>query len=88
MNITDQINSTTVAKGQMVAFKMLDTLQSEQPGDQVVGAAMMFLMLCERFKQDPREVLRKSSHVLYDSLLVGRGDHTRAIKNYLNMELN
>lgn len=86
-NIIDQINSTTVHKGQLVAFRMLETMQGHTTGDQVVGAAMMFLMLCERFKLKPRDILDKSSHVLYDSLLVGKGEHTRAIQNYMNMEL-
>lgn len=87
MHVLDQINGTTVVAGQRVAFKVLDQLQTEKPGDQIVGAAMLFLLLCERFKQKPTDVLNKSSHVLYDSLSVGRGEHTRAIKTYLNMEL-
>jgi hypothetical protein len=87
MNVTDQINSTTVTAGQRVAFRVLNVIQTEKPGDQIVGAAMLFLMLCTRFKAKPRDVLDKSSRVLYDSLSEGRGDHTRAIKTYLNMEL-
>jgi hypothetical protein len=86
MNPIDQINSTTVTEGQLIAFKILETLQGEPPGKQLVGMAMMFLMFCERHKQDPRAVLDKASHVLYDSLSVGTGDHTRAIKTYLRME--
>lgn len=87
MNPIDQINSTTVARGQLVAFKVLEGLQSEPVGDQLVGISMMFLMMCERFKQNPRDVLHKSSHVLYDSLSIGKGEHTRAIKTFMNMEL-
>ena len=85
--VRDQINSSTVTSGQLVAFKVLDGLSQEKPGDQLVGIAMMFLMMCERFKQDPREVLDVSHRVLYDSLSIGRGEHTRAIKQYLNVEL-
>ena len=87
MNPLDQINNTTVTKGQLVAFKTIETLQGFNTGDQLVGTAMMFLMLCERFKIKPRDLLDKASHVLYDSLLVGKGEHTRAIKTYMNMEL-
>lgn len=82
----DQINNSTVTTGQLVAFKLLDGLQSETPGNQLVGIAMMFLMLCERHKLNPRDVLAKGSHVLYDSLSIGKGEHTRAIKQYLRME--
>jgi hypothetical protein len=87
LNPLDQINNTTVTKGQLVAFKVLDGLHGEKPGDQLVGIAMMFLMMCERFKSDPREVLGISSRVLYDSLSVGKGEHTRAIKTFMNMEM-
>jgi hypothetical protein len=87
LNPLDQINNTTVTKGQLVAFKVLEGLHGEKPGDQLVGIAMMFLMMCERFKQNPRDVLHKSSRVLYDSLSVGKGEHTRAIKTFMNMEM-
>jgi hypothetical protein len=87
MNPIDQINNTTVTEGQLIAFKILEGLQGEPPGKQLVGMAMMFLMFCERYKQKPRAVLDKASHVLYDSLSVGKGEHTRAIKTYMNMEL-
>ena len=86
MNRLDQVNSTSVHRGQLVAFRMLETMQGHSEGDQLVGSAMMFLMLCERFKIKPRDLLDKASHVLYDSLLVGKGEHTRAITNYMNME--
>lgn len=87
MNPIDQINSTTVTEGQLIAFKVLEGLQQEQPGKVLVGIAMMFLMYCERFKIKPNRVLDVASHVLYDSLSVGKGEHTRAIKTYMNMEL-
>jgi hypothetical protein len=86
MNVRDQISSTNVARGQLAAFKVLEGMQEIPPGDQLVGIAMMFLMLCERHKQDPRDVLSVGSHVLYDSLSVGKGEHTRAIKQYLRLE--
>ena len=70
-----------------MAFKVLDGLHGEKPGDQLVGISMMFLMMCERFKQNPRDVLLKSSCVLYDSLSVGKGEHTRAIKTFMKMEM-
>ena len=87
MQLNDQINSATVTEGQIIAFKVLEGLQQEKPGKVLVGVAMMFLMLCERFKVKPRDVLDVAHRVLYDSLSIGRGEHTRAIKTYMNMEL-
>ena len=86
-NIVDQMNSTTVAKAQRVAFKLLDRIQEEQPGDQVVGSAMFFLAMCDRFGTDPRDVLSKASRVWYDSFSVGKGEQARAIREYLKEEL-
>jgi hypothetical protein len=85
-SVRDQINGTNVVRGQLAAFKLLEGLQEIPPGDQLVGISMMFLMLCERHKQDPRQVLDIGSHVLYDSLSIGKGEHTRAIKQYLKLE--
>lgn len=87
MNILDQLNMTTVDEGQRVAFRALDVVQTEKPGPQVVGIAILFLLLCTRFKQDPRQVLDKAGRVLYDSLSIGKGEQTRAIKTYLEKEL-
>lgn len=85
--VRDQLNSTTVHQAQIVAFKLLDAISGESQGDQLAGITMLFLMMNERYKQDPRHTLQVGSHVLYESLSVGRGEHTRAIKQFLNMEI-
>lgn len=86
-NITDQLNMVTAENSQMVAFSLLDSMQHIKPqGLQLSGTAMMFLLMCTRFKQDPREVLNKTSRVLYDAFSEGRGEHVRAIRNYLEEE--
>ncbi len=87
MNALDQINSVSVEEGQRVAFRVVDVIQTEKPGHQVIGTAMLFLMLCSRFKQDPRQVLDKASHVLYDSFSEGTGEKVRALKTYMELEL-
>lgn len=87
-NITDQLNFARHDDTQQAAFAVLDVLQGIQPkGLQLSAVAFMFLLLCERFKQDPRDVLDKTSRVLKDSLSHGRGEYTRAIQNYMKEEL-
>jgi hypothetical protein len=87
-SITDQLNSVTSENSQKVAFTLLDMIQGIEPkGLQLSGVALMFLLMCERYKQNPREVLDKSSRVLYDAFLEGRGEYIRAIQNYLKEEL-
>ena len=87
MNTIDQLNAVSSQAAQEAAFVVIDRLQSYNSGEQIAGAALVFLMLCERFKQDPREVLLKGSAVLLDTLSYGTGEQTRAIKTYLNKEL-
>lgn len=85
--VNQQIKNSSVVKGQLAAFKLLEGLQDSPPGDELVGVTMLFLMLCERYKQKPSEVLNVGSHILYDSLSIGKGEQTRAIKMFMNMEL-
>jgi hypothetical protein len=85
--VNQQVKNSTVVSGQLVAFKLLEGLQNVTPGDELVGVSMLYLMLCERYKQRPRDVLDTASHILYDSLSVGKGEQTRAIKMFMNMEL-
>ena len=87
MNTLDQLNSVSSYTAQEAAFQVIDRLQSYNSGEQVAGAALVFLLLCERFKQDPRDVLSKGSAVLLDTLTYGSGEQTRAIKTYLNQEI-
>ena len=78
--VNQQVKGTSVVRGQIAAFKMLEGLQGINQGDQLIGVSMMLLMLCERFKQKPRDVLDTASYVLYDSLSKG--------KVFMNLELH
>jgi len=87
-NITDQINSATQQEIQRAAFGLLDSIQGIQPvGHQVHAVSFLFLLMCQRFKQDPREVLLKTGAALTESLSQGRGEYTRAIINYIKDEI-
>ena len=87
-NITDQLNFARADETQQAAFAVLDNIQGIQPkGIQLSAVAFMFLLMCQRYRQDPREVLYKTSAVLNESLERGRGEYTRAIQNYLKEEL-
>lgn len=88
MNVIDQLNMVTADDSQRVAFALLDAMQGIQPkGLQLSGTAIMFLLMCEQSGIDPREVLNKASRILFDAFNEGRGEHVRAIQNYLRNEL-
>ena len=87
-SILDQLNMVTADNSQRVAFALLDAMQGIEPkGLQLSGVALMFLLMCEKSKLDPRAVLDKASHVLFDAFNEGRGEHIRAIQTYLAKEL-
>ena len=83
-----QINSVSSEDAQKAAFTLLDLLQGvNPPGVRVVAVAFMFQMICQRFRVDPRDVLLKTDMMIRDSLSQGRGEYTRAIREYLLGEL-
>jgi len=87
-SISDQLNFASSDATQQAAFQLLDIIQGIQPkGLQLSAVSFMFLMMCERYGQDLRDVLDKTHRQLYDSLSKGRGEYVRAIQQYLKAEL-
>ena len=86
MNLIDQLNFASHEDVQRLAFNILDRIQNEPGGQQLAASGLFFLLICERFKVSPREVLYKSSSVLLDALSNGTGEQTRAMQMYLREE--
>ena len=89
MNTTmnDQLSMISSQRAQELAFRVIHTLQDQPSGHQVAAIAMTFLLLCQRYEAKPRDVLNKTSRILYDAFSEGRGEHARAIANYMKEEL-
>ncbi len=87
MNLTDQINFIHTGHAAETVFKIISAIQGDNPGSQVTAAGMLFLLLCTKYKADPRDTLDKASRILYDAFSQGRGDHIRAVKMYIDKEL-
>lgn len=83
----DQLNMMTSQRCQELSFRLINTLQDEPKGHQIAAIAMTFLLLCQQFDAKPRDVLMKTSKILYDAFSEGRGEHARAIANYMKGEL-
>ena len=83
----DQINSMTADASAIVAFRIIDAIQDLPKGQQARGIAMAFYMLTERYKVDPIDLLQKTRIATKDAYSQGRGEHVRAVQNYLNGEL-
>lgn len=87
MNLTDQINFINTAHASQTVFKIISAIQGENPGSQVTAAGMLFLLLCKKYKADPRETLSKADRVLYNAFSEGRGEYIRAVQMYIEKEL-
>lgn len=83
----DQLNMMSSKQCQELSFRVINTLQDAPKGHQVGALAMAFLLLCQAYDAKPRDVLMKTSHILYDAFSEGRGEHARAIANYMKGEL-
>lgn len=86
-NATDQLNMVNSEQAQRTAFVVLDILQDRPAGEQIAALSLMFLLLCERHHQNPRDVLDKGSKILLDAFTHGRGEYIRALRDYLKEEL-
>lgn len=87
MNLIDQINFIGKAHASETVFKLISAMQNDNPGSQVTASGMLFLLLCERYKCEPREVLDKAAHVLFDAFGDSKNAHIRAVKQYIYNEL-
>ncbi|MDE3021874.1 MAG: hypothetical protein KGI54_08445 [Pseudomonadota bacterium] len=87
-NVIDQINNSTADEVVQASFGILDSLQNlNPPGIRLPAIAILFLLLCKRFNINSPELLSKSGRMLNDSLLQGKGEHVRAIRQYLDNEM-
>ena len=83
----DQFNSISRDGAQLGAFKVIHSLQDLPKGHQVAAVAVAFQMMCQRFKADPRDLLYSASRIIEEAYSDGRGEHIRAVQNYIEGEL-
>ena len=87
IDMRDKLLSMGSFDAQQSAFALLDKLQRLPKHKQIMAASLTFLLLCKQTKMNPREALELAERVLVDCLSKGRGDHIRALKNYIDKEL-
>jgi TRAP-type mannitol/chloroaromatic compound transport system permease large subunit len=68
-------------------FRLVDALQGFPKGYQARAVAMLFYLICEHYKIDPIDLLQITRKATKDALSEGRGEHIRAVQNYLKGEL-
>lgn len=69
------------------AYKILGTIQNATAGKQVGSITILFFLMCEHFEVDPRDILDVGQRMVKDALSDGRGEHVRALTNYMKGEL-
>ena len=83
----DKLHSISSHHAQTAAFKLLDGVQRLQKHEQVSALILSFLLICKRYDYDPREACQLGERILADCLSKGRGEHARALINYMKEEL-
>ena len=82
----DQLNSVVSFHAVEAAYAAVSALQAMPPAKQVMGAAVLFSVLCEELKLDPSELINKAQRVAKDA----DGFFTRemkALRDYVKGEL-
>lgn len=82
----EQFTSLNAPAAAQLAFGMLGALQTKAAGHQLAAIAMLFALACKRMKANPADVLAATDRRITDALSIGRGEHIRAIQNYLKEE--
>lgn len=83
----DKLHSISSHRAQTSAFKLLDSLQRLSTEEQGAALILSFLLMCKRYNYDPREACQLGERILADCLSKGRGEHARALINYMKEEL-
>lgn len=79
----DRFSCLSAQTNQVAAFTVLSELDGKLPPEELLaGVTTFFLMMCQRFGQDPREVLSITHRRTKDGFSEGRGEHIRAIQEY------
>lgn len=83
----DRFHSLTAESNQVAAFTVLTELDGKLRDEEMVaGIATFLLMLCTRFNLDVRDVLDCTRRRTKDGFSEGRGEHIRAIQEYMRGE--
>lgn len=87
MEHNDSFHSAAAPATSELAFSLVDAMQGKPEGYQFAAVALLFLLMCRRFDANPGDVLSSTGRRVEDALSIGRGEHIRAIKNYINEEM-
>jgi hypothetical protein len=68
-------------------FTLIDRLQIYPPGERVAAAAVLSILMAERFEVDPVDAFHISTNIIKASDYYTRGQQFRAARDYLKNEV-
>ena len=86
MHMRQQLFGIRTAMAGQRAYQLINAMQEMPVGEQVAAHAIVFLELCRHFEEDPRDVLHTTDFIIANTLSQGRGEHIRAVRNYIKGE--
>lgn len=87
MNIHDQITAANAGTASKGAFAILDTVQDQPPGEQILSAAILLLLWCRKYDENPRDVLTTASKVFREGL-TNNNIHINALRHFLKVDID
>lgn len=81
----DRMNNMDPARVAQAAIDFLDRLQEHSPEVQTMGAAVVFMAFCRKYRQDPAEIFRAVTNIL--ATRHRDNPHVRTLDLYVEHEL-
>ena len=81
------MNDTSAPVACKHAFSLLRTLQDIPKGNQVMALGVAFHLICQRYNVKPHDIFAQTGRRIKDGLSEGRGEHVRAIQEYIKGEI-
>jgi hypothetical protein len=69
------------------AYALLRTLQEIPKGNQVMALGVAFHLICQRYNVQPQDIFAQTGRRIKNGLSEGRGEHIRAIQQYIKGEI-
>jgi hypothetical protein len=88
--VRDQLTNASGFMVYRTAYKMVDSMQNEEPGVQVAAAAILFLAICDSLKVCMRDTLESADRMTLDQYANGEWTPTNvraALRDYIDNEL-
>lgn len=84
--VVDQLNNANTVMSARAAMHVIDTLQDYGRGEQVMGLASAFVLMCKAYDIEPSAVMAKTNNIMNAAEHKRRAEFA-AVEMYMQLEL-